>query len=114
MSQLTLNVAWSECLESEKRGIVQNCGDHLDFLNDQQRLSAAKRLVYISLGTLTAKAIYAAALMPHVGCYGEYSGLEKKQAHLQAIEQNNQMLFKMDILASVKQCLHHACKQLEM
>lgn len=101
-------------MESEKRGIVQNCGDHLDFLNDQQRLSAAKRLVYISLGTLTAKAIYAAALMPHVGCYGEYSGLEKKQAHLQAIEQNNQMLFKMDILASVKQCLHHACKQLEM
>ncbi|KAL9558318.1 hypothetical protein PS6_001378 [Mucor atramentarius] len=88
---------WSECLESEKRGIVQNCGDQLDFLNDQQRLSAAKRLAYISLG-----------------CYGEYSGLEKKQAHLQAIEQNNQMLFKMDILASVKQCLHHACKQLEI
>ncbi|KAK4511580.1 uncharacterized protein ATC70_012796 [Mucor velutinosus] len=87
---------WSECLQDERRDIIQRCGDHLDLLNDQQRLRAAKRLAYISLGS-----------------YGEYAGLEKKQAHLQAIEKNNQMLFKMDILATIKQCLNHACKQLE-
>ncbi|KAL9538658.1 hypothetical protein MBANPS3_010767 [Mucor bainieri] len=87
---------WSESMQDEKRDIIQRCADHLDLLDDQQRLSAAKRLAYISLGS-----------------YGEYAGIEKKQAHLQAIEHNNHMLFNMDILATLKQCLNHACKQLE-
>ncbi|KAI8645242.1 hypothetical protein BD408DRAFT_441073 [Parasitella parasitica] len=87
---------WNECNKDEKRNIIQNCGDHLDLLDDEQRLCATKRLAYISLGS-----------------YGEYRGIEKKQAHLQSIEQNNQFLFKMDILAAIKQCLNHACKKLE-
>ncbi|CEP19150.1 hypothetical protein [Parasitella parasitica] len=87
---------WIECNENEKRDIIQNCGDHLDFLNDEERLRAAKILAYISLG-----------------CYGEYRGIERKQEHLQTIELNNQLLFKMDILAVIRQCLNHACKQLE-
>ena len=49
----------------------------------------------------------------HVGSYGEYTGAEKKQAQLQAIENNNHMLYKMDILDTIKQCLNHACQQLE-
>ncbi|KAI7903636.1 uncharacterized protein BX663DRAFT_507156 [Cokeromyces recurvatus] len=81
---------YSNWQTDKKNIIIQDCCNHLDFVNDEQRIKAAKCLVYISLGN-----------------YGDHQDL------IESMRQNNQLLFDFDIIPVLKQSLNHACHQLE-
>lgn len=91
-----LFIAWKKCTTQEKKNMIKSTIDRLDFLNDDERISAAKCLAFISLGN-----------------YGEYMGKEEREAHFRTIKENNQLLFQLDILSIIKQALNHGCSQLE-
>jgi hypothetical protein len=47
----------------------------------------------------------------YIGNYGEYKG--QSEDHYKTINENNQLLFDMNIILTLKQSLNHACDQLE-
>ncbi|KAI9484133.1 MAG: hypothetical protein EXX96DRAFT_166153 [Benjaminiella poitrasii] len=85
-----LFAAWQNNTDKEKSHIIQDCCDQLDFVEDEKRINSAKCLVYISLGN-----------------YGEHQQL------IDPMQQNNQLLFDLDIISILKQSLNHACHRLE-
>lgn len=52
MHVFSLGIAWKDSTEKEKKGIIQDCIEHLEFIQEELRLNAAKILVYISLGKM--------------------------------------------------------------
>jgi hypothetical protein len=122
-------LAWKNLTDKDKKNHIQECCDGLDISTDTKRRSAAKTLVYISLGKKEKRRkkkrkktalIWSShswqttpTLTINLGNYGEFKGTDNHAQHLETIKNNNKMLYEMDILLVLKQALSHSCKQIE-
>ncbi|KAI8384054.1 hypothetical protein BD560DRAFT_345958 [Blakeslea trispora] len=84
--------SWSTSSLEQKQEIIQRCMDQLDLQEQQKRMTAIRQLVYIALGH-----------------YGECQG-----DHRQWLEQNNQLLYQLNIIPIIQQSLYTACQSIEV
>ncbi|KAI8992187.1 hypothetical protein BDF20DRAFT_909855 [Mycotypha africana] len=102
---------WHDCTLQEKKEIISNCFEHLDFIHDEERVNAAKCLSYISLGNYE-EFIEKRKLRNNMKSIEERDN--DMNSHLELMKENNQLLYTMDILTVLQQSLKRNCHELEL